>query len=131
MRSPLDVTEASDRLPSMRRRSAPIRLLLGLMALIQLVTPGLAATADAHLVREATWLGAGAHIESHTRPNCPPVHDVDCALCQHLAHAAARPARPVAPPLVVCVAPPEHLPIVSASSAPDDPDSRPRAPPRS
>src|SRR6185312_4695061 len=72
-------------------RSLKLRALAFVLALVQVVTPGLAALADAELQAASNSPAAAAHVESHGRPQCPRVHTDDCILCQYLTTNRCRP----------------------------------------
>jgi hypothetical protein len=52
------------------------------LAVLQLLLPGVAAWADARL--DAAGVHATAHVESHSTDSCARIHASDCALCHFL-----------------------------------------------
>jgi hypothetical protein len=73
-------------MPSVPKRSLPVRAGWLLAALLQFALPGTAAWADARL--DAAESHAVAHIESHTTNSCARIHAPDCALCHFLTAPA-------------------------------------------
>lgn len=73
----------------------PLRLLGLLLAALQLVLPGAATVAEAHLAGE---LERVAHVEEYAT-DCEYLdHPAQCAVCQFLRSAASAGASPPSPP---------------------------------
>ena len=105
------------------------RWLWRLTALLQIVLPPFLTVVDAQLERDAGSARALSHVESKTGKDCPPVHALDCALCQHLASRLAKPSKDRLPAALVRLelATQDDGPAVIAAAL--DRPSLPRAPP--
>jgi hypothetical protein len=66
------------------------RLLVVLLAIVQVGAPVLAAVAHAHLARQAGGV-ARVHAEEPEHQHAPPDHPESCVLCQALSRAVAAP----------------------------------------
>jgi len=113
----------------MRRSTGLTRLVWRITALLQLVLPSFVSVADAQLERAAMSARAFSHVEANTGKDCAPVHSPDCALCQHLTSAFAKPGK--APPPIPSIRPDTPGPEggVSPVAAYEPAPSLPRAPP--
>lgn len=62
-------------------------------ALAQALMPGVVSVVDASAAGTDASAAIRPHVESHSTPRCPRVHqDDDCALCQFVSGVAAKPA---------------------------------------
>lgn len=113
----------------MRRLSRFARVLWQLTAVLQLALPSVVSLADAELERAAQSARATSHVEDHTRRNCPPVHQADCALCQHLTTPFAKRAAFVLDVPCHLAARPTPGALRYRPGASDSRDALPRAPP--
>ena len=113
----------------MLRKTGLTRLVFRVTALLQLVLPSYVSAADAQLERKALSARAFSHIEAKTGKNCAPVHSPDCALCQHLSSAFAKPEKPTLPVASVRPDTPNRERGVAPVAACERQPSLPRAPP--
>jgi hypothetical protein len=77
------------------RTGLPFRLLTVLLTAIHLAVGVVVPFADARV--EAAAGVVRAHTEAPGSHHGPPIHASDCALCQHVVIAFARPGRPAIP----------------------------------
>jgi uncharacterized membrane protein len=76
------------------RRSTVVRLVVALLATVQLLLPTVAAWADAAIEREALARSAPQiHVEAHSFNGCERIHAADCALCHAAFSSFTRPAQ--------------------------------------
>lgn len=107
------------------------RFLWRITALLQLVLPSFVSVAHAQLEREGLTARAFSHVESNTGKDCAPVHSPDCALCQHLTSAFAKPAKTPLPVASVGLDVPLLERCAEAVAGTEQPPRLPRAPPGS
>ncbi|MBM3908565.1 MAG: hypothetical protein FJ363_10895 [Gemmatimonadetes bacterium] len=80
-----------------RFRLSPLRrLLLVLLAVVQVGSPVLATVAHAQMARATTEDVARVHVEEPGERHAPPGHPESCVVCQMLARTLAVPAEPTA-----------------------------------
>jgi hypothetical protein len=72
----------------MRTRSALIRGIVTVVAIMQMAMPSVASIADAWL-EAARPSAAFTHAEDPARSTSTPIHAADCILCAFLIHCAA------------------------------------------
>ncbi|GAC1685398.1 MAG: hypothetical protein NVS9B3_03680 [Gemmatimonadaceae bacterium] len=75
----------------MRRRL--FRAWTTVLAVVQMVGPGVVSMADAATDAGALSRWPVAHVESHRTATCARVHADDCALCRYLTGSGASPER--------------------------------------
>jgi hypothetical protein len=109
-------------------RSGAWRSFATLWAILQFVLPGATLLADARLERDAVR-SPGSHIESKTTPECHPVHQDQCALCQVLSNAAAPSESPALPAIALQVRPVSTSPVPRHATRDLADVGQPRAPP--
>lgn len=68
-----------------------IRVLTGILALLQVAAAPATALADALFASDPS--AAVAHVEEHSSKSCQPPHSADCAFCRYLTGNAATPRR--------------------------------------
>lgn len=71
----------------MARRALPIRILVVVLAMLQVALPGIGAIADGR-VAVAAAAGQYAHVEESSSATCPVAHAPDCAVCRFLSAGA-------------------------------------------
>jgi hypothetical protein len=80
----------------MSPRSPLRRLLLALLAVVQVGAPVLATAAHAQFSRASAGEVAQVHAEESGHRHAPPEHPESCVLCQMLGRSLAVPVEPVA-----------------------------------
>ena len=79
------------RLTFLGMREPGVHLFASLCAIVQLVSPGVAAVADGFLAIDSVSQPR-THIEASSGASCRAVHSPDCAVCRYLSSAVMYPA---------------------------------------